>query len=162
MESAQLDHIANRQRNVRTVQQNLRIQRRAFTLARDDDLLRRVRADVICRRDGLRQRESRDHGTCGCCTAPTIVTPGDWAGVCACCCINAEFCPARKAFCSFSRAFDLLTQPPVKIPTEIAATQILKIIRRRGFISFQIFQNIFEAAFQRFNFKPPARARQRR
>src|SRR5665213_2490926 len=56
----QFDHITDLQRKVRAVQQVFWIQRRAFALARDDDLLRFVRADIVRRRDGLRQRQSRD------------------------------------------------------------------------------------------------------
>lgn len=67
-------------------------------------------------------------GTCGCCTAPTMVTPGDsadvLAAVCDCCCIKMAFCPAKKAFFSRSFALDSLTQPEVKIPRDNTAPGI--------------------------------------
>jgi len=55
----QLDGIAGFHRNIRAPKQHIRIQSRAFTLVRDDDLLGFILADIICRRHRLRQRQTR-------------------------------------------------------------------------------------------------------
>ena len=54
------DDVARFERHIGAIQQHFRSELRAFALARNDDFLRVVLAEILRRRDGLRERQTFD------------------------------------------------------------------------------------------------------
>ena len=112
--------------------------------------LRLVRIEIICRGDGLGERQAGHPRHLRILHRSATVTPENCA---ACCCRNAAFCPARKASCAFACAADFVVQPASSAAAEIESAETKTVFPRR-FISLRLLQDFPEAGFVRLDFNP--------